>query len=71
MPDVPMESPRKYGSFDDDLDELASAIAGHPVSSKPNLQPDPSAAVGSQSDEVDADFLRRLTRDSGSKYGDF
>ena len=69
MADIPLENPHKYGSFDDDITELADGLAGRPTGAKSNRQPDPGSAVGSLDDEVDANVLRQLIRDSASKYG--
>ena len=65
MSDIPIENPRKYGKFDDDLDTLASALAGGGVDS---LKRPSAVAAQDDSGEVDASFLRSL-RSSDSHYG--
>jgi hypothetical protein len=69
MADLPFESPRKYGDWDDDIDELAAGFAGRPASPKPNNQSGSIPVDGSGEGEVDANVLRRLVANSGSKYG--
>ena len=53
--ELPTESPRKYGVYEDDFDELADALSGR----EPRKRVDPRGGFGvSHTDAVDEDFLR-------------
>lgn len=53
--DIPIESPNKYGRFDDDLYELVNGLAGRDVMRRNSVVSD---SQSSQSDTLDEDFLR-------------
>lgn len=53
-----VESRLKYGTeWNDDLDELAAALSGNPIPMRAGRMA--GVAEPSESDDVDADFLRR------------
>jgi hypothetical protein len=65
--DIPMESPSKYGKFDDNaVDDLADALNGR----EPRKRSDPHNGFGiSHTDVVDEDFMREA-RNPKSHYGE-
>lgn len=55
MAEIPIENPRKYGVWDDDIDELVDGLAGR----KSEREYDPRNGFGvSHTEIVDEDFLR-------------
>jgi hypothetical protein len=64
--DIPIESKNKYGVFEDDMDELLSALGGGNPKRSPNRV---ASADVQDSDEVTADFLRKAGNPS-SHYGE-
>lgn len=59
------ESPNKYGSWDDDLSELADSLAGRDVVRRDRVD---DRTKSPKPDTVDEDFFSQ-TRDSNRKYG--
>jgi hypothetical protein len=64
--DMPFESPRKYGVFDDNLDDLDDVLAGRDPKRRPAGGGD--SVSGDDSEVVDAAFLQKAV--SERKYGD-
>lgn len=63
--EMPMESPNKYGSFDDDVSELVTGVTGG-VPVKRNRVADSAESSGENA--VDEDFLR-TAGNPRNKYG--
>lgn len=64
--DIPIESPNKYGRFDDDISDLANGLAGRDVMRRNSAVPD---SQSSQSDTLDEDFLR-IAGNPSNHYGE-
>jgi len=63
--EIPVESPRKYGAWDDNVDDLADGLGRRESSRRSGDVAVPDLPA---SDSVDEDFFRTV-RDSSSKYG--
>lgn len=65
--ELPVESPNKYGKWNDDSDEFAVLLGGKPAARRAAVPATETAQ--SEGGAVDEDFLRSLVNDSESKYG--
>ena len=63
--DIPMESPNKYGRFDDDISELVAGVTGGVPVKRDGVV---DRAESSGEDTVDEDFLR-TAGNPRNKYG--
>jgi hypothetical protein len=65
--EMPIESPRKYGVFDDDADAFARVLGGKPTAARLNVSAREATPGGEE--PITEDDLRGMFRDSQDKYG--